>query len=287
MKFSSPRCLGLTLLMGTALLTAAPQAGPVAGEVLAVHRDQFQLEVALDGTDGAQTVFVGPGDAAIAEPGDAFRGRLVRQGPNWRLETIFPAEPHAVGQIERLGSELQRDTLRRGRKAFRAVGERIPVFALWDQNGDLFHSESLKGRYAVINFIFSRCAVQTMCPASTARMIELAEAVKERGWEDVRLVSITLDPAYDTPGIWTAYAEAKGIDGALHALLGGPPETVDALKKQMGVLAEPDPQQIVRHTMSTALVDPTGKIIYRLPGSMWRPETFLEEIAEARTQTGS
>jgi protein SCO1 len=159
----------------------------------------------------------------------------------------------------------------------------MPRFALYDSDGSLFLSESLKGRYAVMNFIFTRCTVATMCPAATERMGELQRMARERGIDDLSLVSVTLDPAYDTPGIFTAYAADKGLDTASFHLLGGPAAIVEDLKKQMGVLAEPDQTEIIRHTMSTALIDPTGKIIYRIPGSMWSPKAFLDKLESDRS----
>lgn len=257
-------------------------ADRVQGSIISVDAENLQLEIQIADKGAPRTVFTGPGDLAIAEVGNRFDAELVKQGKLWRLENIFPNDPTEVATVERLGAELKRDTLRRGRKAFRAVGERVPPFALWDQNGDLFLSEDLKGDYVVMNFVFTRCKMANMCPASTSRMMELADLIKEKGWTDVHLVSITLDPDYDTPGIWTTYAKTKGIDSNLHSLLAGPAETVNALKKQMGVLAEPDEEQIIRHTMSTALLDPTGKVIYRLPGSLWAPEVFIKQIDRAK-----
>lgn len=277
--FSLPfRSLALLAIVLFGSATVPLSAHRVSGEILSVNAAGFQLNIQIEGEDAVRSVFAGPGDIAIATPGRHFSGLLVQQGEAWRLENIFPTDPTAVATIDRLGEDLKRDTLARGRKSFRAVGDRLPPFALWDQNGDLFLSEQLKGQYVVINFVFTRCKMANMCPASTARMLELADAIKEKGWTDVHLVSVTLDPDYDTPGIWTTYAKGKGIDSHLHSLLGGPVETVEALKKQMGVLAEPDAEQIIRHTMSTALIDPAGKIIYRLPGSLWSPEVFIKQI---------
>jgi protein SCO1 len=287
MKISSLRRLRKPLLLALlypVFLPVGLSAERVRGVIVETAPERLELTVRLEGEEAPRKVFAGPGDLAIAAAGNRFDARLTPQGPTWRLENIFPAAPREVAVLERLGTDLHRDTLQRGRKAFRAVGERVPPFALWDQRGELFVSESLKGKYYVINFVFTRCMQANMCPASTTRMMELAERIKAEGWEDVRLVSVTLDPAYDTPGIWTAYARSKGIDTSLHYLLGGPAETVDALKKQMGILAEPDEREIIRHTMSTALIDPTGKIIYRLPGSMWSPEVFARQIERAKAK---
>ncbi len=272
----------LAIGMAAFSATASLPAKPVEGTVTAIKAAEASLEVKLKDEAEVRVVQAGPGDIAIAATGDAFRGNLVRQGPVWYLERIFPNDPAEGGILTRIGEDLKRDTFRRGRGAFRSVGENMPPFALWDQNGDLFQSESLRGNYVIMNFVFTRCTMQNMCPASTTRMIQLAEQVKERSWDDVKLVSITLDPDYDTPGIWTTYARTNGIDSSLHYLLGGPADVVEAMKKQMGVLAEPDEEQIVRHTMSTALISPSGKIIYRLPGSMWSVDTFLKQIERDR-----
>ena len=254
-------------------------AAPVEGEILSIDRTAMQVVLKIEDADEQPVrAFIGRGDAKVLKAGDAIRGDLVSFGEGYRLQSVFPNDPVSEGIIARLGANLHKDTLHRGSKVFRGVGEYMPPFALYDSDGSLFLSESLKGSYAVMNFIFTRCGSPTMCPAATARMGDLQKMAKEAGIEDLHLVSVTLDPAYDTPGIFTAYADDKGLNTATFHLLGGPKQIVEDLKKQMGVLAEPDENEIVRHTMSTALIDPTGKIIYRIPGSMWSPKAFLSQI---------
>jgi protein SCO1/2 len=140
----------------------------------------------------------------------------------------------------------------------------------------------LRGNYVVINFIFTRCRMANMCPAATERMRQLQVMAKEREIDDFRLVSITLDPDFDTPGIFTAYAKNREIDQDTFFFLSGPQRIVENLKTQLGVLAEPDEEEIIRHTLSTALVDPSGRIIYRIPGSMWDPAVFMRQIDKHR-----
>ena len=254
-------------------------AAPVEGVIESVDRDGMRVVLRVGGAGEREVeALVGRGDARILAAGDRVRGDLVSFGDGYRLQTIWPDDPVARGTIARLGDELRKDTLQRGSKVFRGVGEYMPRFALYDTDGSLFLSESLKGSYVVMNFIFTRCANPVMCPAATARMVELQEMAKQEGIGDLKQVSVTLDPDYDTPGIFTAYAMDKGIDTATFHLLGGPGRIVEDLKLQMGVLSEPDEEEIIRHTMSTALLDPTGRIIYRIPGSMWSPEAFLKQL---------
>jgi protein SCO1/2 len=274
-KSSLLAVVGFLLGAGPGLVWSAP----VEGIIESVDREQMKVVLNIGGPDASRvTASVGRGDARILESGQAVRGDLVAFGEGHRLQTIWPNDPVIRGNIARLGDRLRKDTLKRGSKVFRGVGEYLPKFALYDTDGSLFLSESLKGSYVIMNFIFTRCASPTMCPAATARMVELQQLAKEAGIDDLKQVSVTLDPAYDTPGIFTAYAMDKGIDTSTFHLLGGPARIVEDLKLQMGVLAEPDEEEIVRHTMSTALMDPTGKIIYRIPGSMWSPQAFLKQI---------
>ena len=262
------------------------QAEPFRGEVVAVLPETQQVTVrAIDAasTADAETVFVGPGDLKLAHAGWKVRGDLVQMGALRRLQTVWPDDSQAWAMVEQLGSRLIVDTRTRGSRAFRNVGEYMPAVALFDQDGQLFLSESLKGNYVVMNFIFTRCPVPTMCPLSTQKMIDLQAAAQAAGITDVELVSCTLDPDYDTPGIFTAYAQSRSIDTTHFHFLGGPKEILHALRDQMGVLAEPDPKQIVKHTLSTALIDPTGKIIYRVPGSQWSAADFLAQIEKHRT----
>ena len=113
-------------------------------------------------------------------------------------------------------------------------------------------------------------------------MNHMVESANQLGWSDLKMVSVTLDPHFDTPGVWRDYARVRGIDNDRFFLLTGPPQIVEDLKKQMGVLSEPDEVGIIRHTMSTALIDPKGEIIYRLPGSRWNPDNFIQQIEKDR-----
>lgn len=272
------RIITVLLLAGSLLAVPLATAETVEGLIVSVNPSTSTVELTTGGAPVRAAV--GRGDVTILRPGDAVRGDLVPYGDGLRLQTIWPNDPVSRGTIARMGTALRKDTVHRGSKVFRGVGEYMPKFALYDTDGSLFLSESLKGNYVIMNFIFTRCANPRMCPAATARMKELQDMARAEGITDLRLVSITLDPDYDTPGIFTAYANDKELDTGTFHLLGGPAQVVEDLKVQMGVLAEPDEEEIVRHTMSTALIDPTGKIIYRIPGSMWSPKAFLKQYAK-------
>lgn len=256
--------------------------GQFEGRVVDVDENRLVLTVIADGGSEETAVFVGRGDHAIAKPGRMIRGELVSYAGGLRLQTIWPNDSRDLAVMERLDRQLQQDTLNRGSKAFRGIGEQMPRFALWRQSGELFHSESLRGNYVVLNFIFTRCRMANMCPAATERMRILQELAGDREVDDLQLVSVTLDPEYDTPGIFHSYATDRDIDSSNFHFLSGPDRVAANLRTQLGVLAEPDEVEIIRHTLTTTLIDPAGRIIYRIPGSMWDPEVFLRQIDRHR-----
>ena len=231
-----------------------------------------------------QEVTLSIGEQGYLEVGDLIRGVIVPQPDGDLLELVWPNDPKVTAQMVAVNSQLRRDTEVRGRKVFRSVGEKLPPFALYNQHGDLVKERDLRGKTCVINFIFTRCMNPRMCPAATARMQQLQERIKDEGINDVLFISMTLDSEHDTPGILNAYASARRIDGESFYFLAGPQQPLLDLKEQLGILTEDDPKWIIDHTMRTILVDPSGEIVYQVPGSMWDVDDFTNRIRKANTK---
>jgi protein SCO1 len=129
----------------------------------------------------------------------------------------------------------------------------------------------------MVNFIYTRCPLQTMCPAATAKMVSVQKLARTAGVSNLELVSITMEPAYDTPGVLQDYATSHGIDTANFSLLTGPESSIKDLLTQFGVIAEFE-GDIIKHTLTTLLIDEHGKIIHRADGSAWEPREFVAKM---------
>lgn len=265
-----------------ALQAATGETTKVSG-VLQVIPEDGRAELKLD-SGGTRTVRLAPGDQAYLEAGARIRANLVDLPGGDRLETIWPDDPKVKAQMLAINARLRRDTVIRGRQVFRSIGEKLPPFALYNQYGELVKSSDLLGKTCVINFIFTRCMNPRMCPAATTRMQQLQERVNKAGFEDVLFISMTLDPDFDTPGIFNAYASGREIDGSNFYFLGGPRQPLLDLKNQLGILTSKDPELIIDHTMRTILVDLSGEIVYQVPGSMWGVDDFLKRIETLNTK---
>jgi protein SCO1/2 len=76
----------------------------------------------------------------------------------------------------------------------------IPQFTLTNQNGNAVTLDSLRGQIWLSDVIFTRCPSQ--CLRMSAHMKELQAKLPH----DVKLVSLTTDPTYDTPARLKTYS---------------------------------------------------------------------------------
>ena len=259
---------------------------PLTGEIIKADPERLTLLVKHDAIPGFMAAMTmefsaTAGDVANAREGQRIRAEVVeREDGEFALEKIWPVDPVADARIATAGGALRQDTSIRGRRAYREVGENLPDFALYDQTGKVVSAARFRGKQVMLNFIYTRCAVATMCPLATANMTAAQRKAKEAGVTDVEFISITLDPEYDTPGVLLTYAKQRGIDTTNFSFLTGPESAIKDLLTQFGVLAEFD-GSILKHTVSTLLIDARGKIIWRTDGSQWSPDEFVQKMKKA------
>lgn len=269
-----------------AVSAANEKRHPLTGEIVKADPERLTLLVKHDAIPGYMAAMtmefsVTAGDVANAREGQRIRAELVeREDGEFALEKIWPVDPVADAKVATAGGALRQDTSIRGRRAYREVGENLPDFALYDQTGKVVSPARFRGKQIMLNFIFTRCQVATMCPLATVNMTVTQRKAKEAGVADIEFVSITLDPDYDTPGVLLTYAKQRGIDTTNFSFLTGPEGAIKDLLTQFGVLAEFD-GSILKHTISTLLIDAQGKIIWRTDGSQWSPDEFVKKMKKA------
>ncbi|WP_438479098.1 SCO family protein [Oleiharenicola lentus] len=217
------------------------------------------------------------GDLQNAKPGQRIRAEMVERGDDYFLEKIWPDDAVTTQAIAAATNALAQDTSTRGKGVYREIGEEMPLFTLLDQEGRAVNANRFRGKQIVLNFIFTRCPIATMCPAATLRMMDLQKAAKDAGVKNFELVSISLDPEYDTPGVLKEYAEVRGIDTANWSFLTGPDAAVRHLLAQLGIIREFEGATI-KHTLATVLINEQGKISYRIDGSSWPVDEFVRRL---------
>jgi protein SCO1 len=132
----------------------------------------------------------------------------------------------------------------------------VPDFALTDQHGRTVTKNDLRGKIWITDFIFTRCAGP--CPLMTARMLEMQRALVKT--PDVKLVSVTVDPEYDTPEVLRSYAEANHADPDRWTFLTGDKAVIEKLVTEgfMQHLSEEDGEPV--HGTMFLVVDGNGMV---------------------------
>jgi protein SCO1 len=110
---------------------------------------------------------------------------------------------------------------------------RVPDITAYDQNGRELkvYSDLIKGKTVAINFIFTTCT--TICPPLTATFRKLQIELGERVGRDVALISVSIDPAVDTPERLKGFAAKFGAGPGWTFLTGSKPE-IDILLRALG-----------------------------------------------------
>lgn len=256
---------------------------PLTGVIVKADAERTTLLVKHDAIPGYMAAMtmefsVTAGDVVNAREGQRIRAEMVeRADGELALEKIWVVDAAADAQMSAAEGSLRQDTMIRGRHAYREVGENLPDFSLYDQTGKVVSAARFHGKQIMLNFIYSRCQVATMCPLATTLMIATQRKAKEAGVSDIEFVSITLDPEYDTPGVLLTYAKQRGIDTTNFSFLTGPERAIKDLLTQFGVLASFD-GSILKHTVTTLLINSQGTIVWRADGSQWSPDEFVQKM---------
>jgi protein SCO1/2 len=116
----------------------------------------------------------------------------------------------------------------------------FPNVELTTHTGARVHFYDLiKGKTVAIELIYTSC--QFACPLETARLAQVQDLLGDRMGKDVFFLSISIDPAHDTPAVLNAFAE-KYHAGPGWTFLTGKAEDIDLLSKKLGLYSAPDPE---------------------------------------------
>ena len=159
-----------------------------------------------------------------------------------------------------------------------SVGEEAPNFTLIDQSNQKVSLSQFKGKGVIISFLFTRCPYPDKCPMIGKKLTDLAELSKKIGKDDqIQVLAITLDPAYDRPEVLKAYARGFDEKHANWRFLTGTETEIARVAGAFGVIYWTE-NGVVEHNMRTAFIDPSGTLRILKSGSDWRAGQLAAEI---------
>ena len=210
-------------------------------------------------------------------PGDLIDATLVVFSNGAHLTKI-----KRVGQapLEKPAAEAPTPSASSGFELLRP-GEQIPGAAFVDQDGRKRSFTSFKGSPVVMTFIYTRCPLPTFCPLMDRHFATLQKTLKEDpALDNVHLVTVSFDPARDTPPVLKAHAKELGADLKRWTFLTGDRDVVDQFAARFGVSvarAMNDPRDIT-HNLRTAIVGADGTLMKVYTGNEWTPDQLIADL---------
>lgn len=145
----------------------------------------------------------------------------------------------------------------------------------------------LPGRLTLMSFIYTRCA--DVCPLATVRLADLRDLVArdEVLARRVRLLSVSFDPAYDTPAVMAKYARSWRSEGATAPpwLFLTPPDA-DSLAPLLAAYDQPVAEKPegeaaegpLSHLLRVFLIDAEGRIRNIYSADFLDPRLVMNDI---------
>lgn len=274
MRFAPLLCLLFTAC-------AADRSFDVRGEVVGFGQDDSTLFVAHEAIPGFMPAMTMPlrADAPLGplETGDKIAFTLrVTTDRSWLtdIRVLDDTVRLALGGDARTLPSRQTDAA-----PVLDAGDAVPPAVLVGDDGQPFTLADYRGQVLVIDFIYARCPLPDYCPLLSRRFAEVQD--RFAGESAVQLLSVTLDPDYDTPEVLARYRSQYTDDATNWRLATGTPAQLETVYGLFGqyVLGE---GAALEHNLVTVIVGPDGRVRRYLRGNAWTTADLVAEIERAR-----
>jgi protein SCO1 len=146
------------------------------------------------------------------------------------------------------------------------IGEKAPDFSLIDQNQQKVTLSQFSGKVVAITFTYTHCVLPNFCFRIANNFRLLQKRFESQLGSDLVFITITFDPAHDTPAVMAKYGKSWNADPKTWRLLSGPPPDVEAVCRRYGISFWPD-EGLMNHSLHTILIDRQGNLAADLEGN--------------------
>ena len=160
-------------------------------------------------------------------------------------------------------------------------GETVPDALLVDQDGVPRPFSKLRGHRVALTFIYTRCPLPDFCPLMDRHFAAVQKTLKSTpALADVRLITMTLDPEFDTPAVLKPYAQKAGADPAIWSFVTAEPKDAARFGEAFGLYVERNPDSAIdiTHNLRTAVIDAEGKLVATHTGNDWTPAQLVADL---------
>src|SRR6266851_477570 len=168
-----------------------------------------------------------------------------------------------------------------------APGEEVPDFQFTNQSGKRVSLKQYRGKVLLLTFIYTRCPFPDFCPRMGKNFAEIYHRLGNDAVLSgkTHLLSISFDPAHDTPRVLRDYAFS--VAGSKQASLferwefvAPRPADLPKIANYFALAYKPE-GGLITHTLSSAVIGPDGKIVKWYHGGDWQPSEMVKDISDA------
>jgi len=274
------------LLLGGALLLYlfGTQTYTGEGRVAGIKDDGHTLVVEHEEIPGYMPPMIMPlpvvdtSMTASLETGDAIQFRLAVFDDNARIVGLQSLPDTAVARSPaRSTTPIERENTE-GPQMLQ-TGDQVPAdLTITSQVGEQIRLGDYRGRALVLTFIYTRCPLPNYCPRMSKQFATLQPTLRERYGQKAQLLSISFDPAYDTPKVLRDYAAryTDRLDSWTFAT--GDSTEIQRATQLFGVFTKKKDSDEITHNLTTALIGPNGRVRRLWRGNDWTPQDVRQAV---------
>ena len=210
-------------------------------------------------------------DLEILAPDDQVTATLVVDGSHSWLEELIIVKQSGSGSS--LPAAVQAK-----------AGDEIPNYTLRNQNDRQIRIQNYRGKTLLLTFIYTRCPIPDYCTLMSNNFAQIDRALGQDPelYSKTHLLSVSIDPAYDTPEVLRSYggAHTERYQNETFAHWEFAAAKDDETKKMaefFGLRYYPQKDEII-HGLRTVIVTPEGKVAKIYTDNKWTPEEVVSEI---------
>jgi protein SCO1/2 len=272
-------------LPGLVSAQAKPGRHAVRGMVLGVDAARKSVVVSHDSIPGVMEAMAMPFDVRNAReleglvPGAIVSFTLVITKESSHAEALRVVRYESVEQDPITARRLRLlEKLTGGGAAPMAVGQAVPDFTLTDQAHARVSLSQFRGKVVALNFIYTSCALPQFCYRLANHFSVVQRRLQDRMGRDLVLLTVTFDPARDTPERLAEYAGQWKADPSVWHFLTGGVEEVKRVCRLFGVDAFPD-EGLINHSTRTVVVDRRGVLAASIEGNQHTATQLVDLVA--------
>jgi protein SCO1 len=171
------------------------------------------------------------------------------------------------------------------------AGDKVPDFAMVNQDGKRIHLGEYQGDVLLLTFIYTRCPFPDYCPLVSRNFSKIYASLRKDPslGPRIRLLSVSFDPDHDTPAVLRQYADTfrattGGSPFARWQFAVVPAKELTNVANFFGLYFSVQGDQIV-HSMSTTVISPDGTVYKWYQDNNWMPADLIVDATQALQQT--